>query len=92
VLAGLGFGLLFAAAMALVDGSNGWWIARLQQRGGAGAAALTRAVGWLITVATLALAAYGLMRLLPGASTPALAALLVAALASLTVQHARART
>jgi high-affinity nickel-transport protein len=90
--AGVGFGLLFAAAMALVDGANGWWIARLQQRGGTRAALLTRAVGWSITVFTLALAAFGLMRLLPGAAAPALATLLVAALARLTVQHARTRT
>ena len=54
--------LAFAAGMLLTDGGNGWWLARLLARGGAGAARASRATAALVAVVSLGMAALGLAR------------------------------
>jgi nickel/cobalt transporter (NiCoT) family protein len=75
--AAVGFAAVFVAAMALVDGANGWWIARLQRQR---RDRPVRALGWLITAFTFGVAGWGLARLLPAATA---APLLVAGLVGL---------
>jgi high-affinity nickel-transport protein len=55
--------LLFVAAMALVDGLNGLWVARLLGRGGPVGAAVSRAVAWAVTVLSFGVGAVGALRL-----------------------------
>ena len=49
----------FAAGMILTDGLNGWWVARLIQRPGAGAAAASRVMCVAVSFISLGTAAIG---------------------------------
>ncbi len=49
----------FALGMMLTDGVNGWWVARLIQRPGAGAAAASRVMCIAVSLISLATAAIG---------------------------------
>jgi high-affinity nickel-transport protein len=49
----------FAAGMILTDGLNGWWVARLVQRPGAGAAAASRVMCIAVSAISLGTAAIG---------------------------------
>jgi len=49
----------FAAGMVVTDGLNGWWVARLIQRPGAGAAAASRVMCVAVSCVSLATAAIG---------------------------------
>ena len=49
----------FAAGMILTDGLNGWWVARLIQRPGAGAAAASRVMCIAVSLVSLGTAAIG---------------------------------
>lgn len=60
--AAVALGLAFAAGMLLTDGGNGWWLAYLLARGGAGAARAARATAALVAVVSLSVAALGVAR------------------------------
>jgi len=56
----------FAAGMVLTDGLNGWWVARLIQRPGAGAVAASRVMCIAVSAISLATAAIGAAAQLSG--------------------------
>ena len=66
--AAVALGAAFAAGMLLTDGSNGWWLARVLARGGAGAARASRATAALVAVVSLGVAALGVARWLSPAA------------------------
>jgi high-affinity nickel-transport protein len=53
---------VFAAGMAVTDGANGWWLARLLARGGAGAARATRWAALAVGALSLIVASLGALR------------------------------
>lgn len=60
----------FVAGMALVDGLNGWCVARLLQRADARAARVARALGWAIVALSLGLATWAVAQLVQPAVPP----------------------
>jgi len=56
----------FAAGMVVTDGLNGWWVARLVQRPGAGSARASRVMCVAVSVVSLATAAIGAAAQLSG--------------------------
>ena len=55
-------GLVFAAGMAITDGANGLWLARLLQKTGAAAARASRLTAVTVGTASLAVAGVGALR------------------------------
>jgi high-affinity nickel-transport protein len=59
----------FAAGMVVTDGLNGWWVARLVQRPGAGSAAASRVMCIAVSCISLGTAAVGAAAQLSGSIT-----------------------
>jgi high-affinity nickel-transport protein len=55
-------GLAFATGMLVTDGTNGWWLAHLLGRTGAGAARASRLTATVVAVVSLAVATLGVAR------------------------------
>lgn len=82
----------FVAGMALVDGLNGWLVARLLQRADGRAARLARWLGWAIVALSLGLATWALAHLVQPAFAPLPASALAAAVLAGSVAVAFAST